>query len=343
MFTPFRLPEGGEDRAMNRCETLIVIAALVLALAAGGARAQELQLKEADLCKLIPVLRAAAADLGAAQAMSEREEASRTGFSGDPLEFFRGRAKVDLPQGVRYVPGCSRAASAKGPVAIFTFGRHIDCYERTWRDYWRGMKRGPDEKLPPEPNLSKSCRAEHEQTMKLLNDTQEVLEKRGFQFLSTGIGGYPIYLASPGQVFGMALELYNIYDRANAPDGHPFFIFIQNEEAREAALAACSDMPSGPIIVVRPGDRFFEKEPLETLDVALRKAGLSENEYDAMKVALFMARMDTKPEWFQAAEAAAANDPAAVRALAIRRANADLYRRLAAEFDPLLDALVPRQ
>jgi len=89
---------------MNRRKGLIGIAALAFVLAAGGARAQELQLKEADIRKLIPVLRAAAAGLGAAQAMSDRQDAARKSFSGDPLEFFRGRAKLDLPQGVRYVP-----------------------------------------------------------------------------------------------------------------------------------------------------------------------------------------------------------------------------------------------
>jgi hypothetical protein len=176
-----------------------------------------------------------------------------------------------------------------------------------------------------------------------LNDSQGVLEKRGFQFVSTGAGGFPIYLDSPGQVFRMDLELHNIYDRANPPEVHPLHLLIESEQARETALAACSDMPSGPIVVVRPGDRFFEKEPLDSLDVALRKAGLSEEEFDAMRMALFTARMDTNPETMRAAEAAAGNDQDALRALAIRRANADLYRRLAAEIDPLLDALFPKQ
>jgi len=328
---------------MNRRRLLIGIAVLASALVAAGARAQELALKETDIRKLIPLLRAEAANVRALQAAVDREEAARTGFSGDPLEFFRGRAKVDLPPGARYVPGCSHAASAKGPVAIFTFGRNIDCYERTRRDYWRGVKRGPDEKLPPAPNMSEPCRAEGDQTMKLLNETQEVLEKRGFQSPSAGPGGYPIYLVSPGQILGVALIPYNTYDRASPPATHPLFLLIENEDAREAALAACSDMPSGPIIEVRPGDRFFEEAPLDTLDVALRKAGLSEKEFDDFKAALFMASVDAKPEAFQAAEAAAGNDPAVLGALAIRRANADLYRRFAAELDPLLDALFRRQ
>jgi hypothetical protein len=315
-------------------------AGLFFAMASGGVDGQELQLKESDILKLIPVLRAAAADLGSAQAVLEREEAARTSFSGDPLQFFRNRAKFDLPQGVKYVAACSGAASVKGPVAIFTFGRSIDCYDRAWRDVWRGVKRGPDEKLPTEPTISPACRAEHEQTIKLLNDNQGVLEKRGYQFVSTGPGGFPIYLDSPGQVFRVDLELRNTYDRANPPDVHPLHNLIESEQEREKALVACSDMPSGPIVVVHPGDRFFEKEPLNALGVALRQAGLSQEQFEALKMSLFMARMDANPEMIQAA--AAESDPAALRALAIRRANANLYRKFAAELNPLLDALVPK-
>jgi len=101
---------------MTRRKGLIGVAALLLTVFAGGVRAQELQLKEADIHKLIPLLRAEAAGLSAGQAYVERQEAARTGFSGDPLEFFRNRAKLDLPQGARYVAGCARAASAGGPV-----------------------------------------------------------------------------------------------------------------------------------------------------------------------------------------------------------------------------------
>jgi len=329
---------------MNRHLVFISTAVIVLALAAGDTRAQELQLKEADIRKLIPLLRAQAAGFGAAQAMSDRQEAARTSFSGDPLEFFRSRAKVDIPQGARYVAGCSRAASiqtSRGPLAIFTFGRNIDCYNRTQRDHWRSVKRGPDEKLPPEPKISQDCYIEREQAEKFLDDVAKALQKSGLEAHPDGFGKIR-ELASGGGILEITLWPYNIYDRANLLDDHPLMV-IDNEGAREAAFAACSDMPSGPIMVVLASGRFFEKEPLDGLDAALRKAGLSEEEFEAFKMALFLARMDTKPEWFQAAEAAAGNDPAALRDLATRRANAELYRRLAAELDPLLDALVPKQ
>jgi hypothetical protein len=52
--------------------------------------------------------------------------------------------------------------------------------------------------------------------------------------------------------------------------------------------------------------------------------------------------MDTKPEWWEAAEAAAAKDPAAQRDLATRRHNLSLYRMFAAQLDPLLDAFERR-
>jgi len=328
---------------MNRHQSPIRVAALLFVLAAAGARAQELELKEADIRKLIPVLRAAASDLGAAKALYEREEAARTSFSGDPLELFRERAKLDLPPGLRYVPGCSRAASFRGPVAIFTFGRDIDCYDRAYRDVWRGVKRGPDEQLPAEPDISPACHAEHEKTVKLVGDTQRFLEERGFQFTGTGPGGQPLYLDSPDRLFRMVLERRNTYDKAEPPETHPFFRFIEDQGAREAALEVCSDMPSGPIVVATPGDRFFERKPLDTLAVALRKAGLSEERFQALQTALVLARLDAKPDILQAAQAEAGDDPAALRALAIRRANAELYRRFAAELDPLLDALVPKE
>jgi len=325
---------------MIRRQGLTGIATLLLAVFAGGVRAQELELKEADIHKLIPLLRAEAAGMSAGQAYVERQEAARTGFSGDPLEFFSGRAKVSLPQGARYVAGCSRAASAGGPVAIFTFGWGIDCYARAFRDWARTQKRGPDEKSQ-ELKIPQECHPERERTKKFLDGVQSGLEKSGCTVYSAGDTSRD--LISRDENFELALYAHNIYDRANPLDTHPLFLRIQNEAAREAAFAACSDMPSGPILVIRPGNRFFEKEPLGALDIALRKAGLSEKDYQALKEALLLARMDTQPEWFQAAEAAAGNDPAALRALSIRRGNANLYHKLAAELGPLLDALVPRQ
>ncbi len=315
----------------------IGVAVLALALVAEGVRAQELQLKAADIQKLLPVLRADAAQLGATQAYVERQEAARTSFSGDPLEFFRGRADVDLPEGARYVPGCSRAASAGGPVAIFTFGRTIDCYERMSRDYWGAVRRGPHEQLPPEALVPEECDREHQQTSKFLDDVRGGLEKRGYADLGDAYGS----LASADGIFEIALYPHNIYDRANPVNGHPFN-GIENAQAREAALVACSDMPSGPILVLFPRDRFFAEEGSDSLDAALRKAGLSKTDYEALKEALFLARMYTKPEWRQAAEAAAGDDPAGRQALSVQLANADLYRKFAAELDPLLDALVPK-
>jgi hypothetical protein len=330
---------------MSRRKGLIGIAALVLGVAAAVTSGQELrQLKESDIRKLIPVLRAEAAAMGAAQATFEREEAARSSFSGDPLEFLRSRAKLDLPEGARYVAGCSRAASVQtvgGPIAIFTFGRNIDCYERAWRDWKRTAKPGPDGNYPPEPKISQDCYIEHEQTQEFLKGVQAELEKRGFKFGYPGTIDEP-WLFSADGIFQIRLHLYNIYDRANRLDDHPL-LGIESEQAREAALAACSGMPSGPILIVSASERFFEKEPLDTLDIALQKAGLSKEEYNELKMALFMARMDTKPEWWEAAEAAAAGDPAAQRDLSTRRHNLNLYRMFAAQLDPLLDALSPQR
>jgi hypothetical protein len=318
---------------MNLRLNIIRIAGLILAFASGNVHGQELRLKEADILRLIPLLRAEAAGLRAAQGFSERQTAAQTDFPGDPLEFFNSRAKIALPQDARYMAGCSRSASAGGPVAIFTFGRNIDCYERTRRD---AFKDGPPK---TEPAISKECSLEREQTRKFMQGVKESMKKRGF-LESAGFCPDECLDSADG-LFRIFLTRHNIYDRANRLDDHPL-IRIENDEAREKAMAACSDMPSGPIIEVRPGDRFFEKEPVNTLETALHQAGLTATEYDAMKEALFLARMDMQPQWLKAAEAAADNDLAALQALTIRRGNADLYRKLAAELDPLLDALVPK-
>jgi hypothetical protein len=329
---------------MKLRQTIIHVAALALALAAGSAYGQELQLKEADIRKLIPLLRAQAAGLGAAQALFERETAARTSFSGDPLEFFHNRAKLNLIEGLRYVPGCSRSLNAIGPIAIFTFGRKIDCVEQKSLDYSRGLKRVPNETPPPLPPFSTACSAEHDAAIKLIDDTIGAFEKMGFQVSGRApLVGYPIYLSSKDEIFRIVLDLYNPYDRGNLSELNPIFILIENEEVRQKALAACSDMPSGPIVEVRPDSRFFEREPVDALDIALRKSGLKEEEFDAMRMALFTARIDTNPEMMRAAEALGGSDPDELRALAIRRSNADLYRKHAAELDPLLDALFPKQ
>lgn len=328
---------------MSRRKRLIGIVTLVLGLVASVTRGQELrQLKESDIRKAIPLLRAQAASLGVAQAMVDREAAARS-FSGDPLEFLRSRGKLDLPKEAKYVAGCSRAASVQtvgGPIAIFTFGRNIDCYERAMRDYKRTAKPGPDGNYPPEPKISQDCYIEHEQMEKFLDDMAAALQKLGYVAGPSG-SGIIRDLGSADGIFNIKLEVHNIYDRANRLDEQPLMV-IDSEQAREAALAACSSMPSGPILVVSPGERFFEKEPLDTFEVALQKSGLSAEEYDAIRTAIFMARMDTKPEWWEAAEYAAAKDPALQRQLATRRHNLSLYRMFASQLDPLLDALGQR-
>jgi hypothetical protein len=146
---------------MIRAPYRLGVAVLLLFLTGARASGQEIELKEADIHKLIPLLRAAASDLPAERGVVEREGAVRASFSGDPLELFCSRAKLELLPGPRYVPGCSQAASINGPAAIFTFGRDIDCYERAYREISRGVTPGSDKNLPAEPAISPACQAEH--------------------------------------------------------------------------------------------------------------------------------------------------------------------------------------
>jgi hypothetical protein len=321
-----------KEKTMELHGGRFTIAALILVMASGGIRAEERKLGEADIQKLIPVLRAEGAALAAGQTMADRMLAARSGISGDPLEYFRSRGKFDPLEGTRYVAPCSRAASAGGPVAIFTFGRNIDCYHRTWRDYARTRKGSPDTMPAP-------CRAEGESTIKFLRQVQGMLEKRGFEVVMESDSSRE--LASADRIFRILLYPYNIYDRANRLEDHPV-INIEDEKAREGALAACSNMPSGPILALFPGDAFFAGESSGGVEAALRKAGLKADEYEALKEALFLARVDVETSALQAFEAAAGNDPAERQALAVRRSNADLYRKRASELKPLLDMLIPR-
>lgn len=327
---------------MRPGKRLVGIAAFVLCFGVPSVSGQEtLKLKESDIRKVISILRAELADMGALQAMFDRQAAAQS-FSGDPLEFLRSRGKLDLPKEAKYVAGCSRMASVpevRGPIAIFTFGRNIDCYEKAWRDYWKKVKPGEQENLPSQPRISQDCYIEHEQTNKFLDDVATALQKLGFEAHPDG-HGIVRELSSADGIFIIKLETHNTYDRANRLDDHP--LLVMDEQAREAALAACSDIPSGPILVVFPGERFFEKEPLNTREVALQKSGLREKEYEDIKTALLMARLDTKPEWWEAFEATAAGNAAAHQDLATRRHNLSLYRMFATELDPLLDALERR-
>jgi len=312
-------------------------AALILVLVAGGLHAGERQLNDADLQKLESVLQAEAAMLTEGQASSQRKEEARSGFSGDPLEFLRRRTRVDVPEGAKYEPRCSAAASAAGPLAIFTFGRHIDCYHRAWRDWARTAKRGPDEDLQA-PAVSPDCGRDGERTLTFLKALGEKLQKKGYTVQEEGSR----QLVRADGNLTIVLEPYNRYDRAESAHTHPLNA-IESAQAREAALTACSSIPSGPIIVIHPGENYFMTGTTSTgLDAALKKAGLSENDYEVLKEALFLARMDVEMGTLQAAEAAAGGDPDMRRALAVRRANANLYRKHAVQLGPLLDALVPQ-
>lgn len=317
-------------------EKFIVVAMLLLAICAGRVQGEEFQLKEADIQRIIPVLRAEAADLNSMQAVAEREGAARTNFSGDPLDFLRSRAEFELPREANYAAACSSAASVNGPIAIFTFGREIDCYNRTWRDWKRTAVRGPEENLQA-PAISAECNAEGKQTRKFLDGIRTELEKMGYKIMS-GIS-LECYESSDGRLM-ICLEPDNIYDRAHSTETHPLSV-IEGEQAREKALTFCSDMSSGPILILKPGENFYLDEPIDSLDAALRKAGMSEEEYSNMKMSLMMARMLMENEQMLAAYESLAGNEQEQSDLKIQLANMNLYQKHAAELSPLLDAIVP--
>jgi hypothetical protein len=71
-------------------------------------------------------------------------------------------------------------------------------------------------------------------------------------------------------------------------------VLPDDPERRAAVLAACSDMPSGPIPSVYPAGDFFRIEPVVGLEAAMRKSDLKEEESDAIMAALALARIDAK-------------------------------------------------
>jgi hypothetical protein len=320
---------AGSDRTV--AGSAVVLAALVLATAA---RAEERRLTDADVRKALPILRAEGAALAGAQAAFDREAAPRTSFTGDPLEWLKKRARIALPKGAVYQARCSRAASgAGGPVAIFTFGRAIDCYHRTWREGFRSKRN-------PEADMTEACRAEGEGTTRFLDGVQASLLGRGFVADEEG----PAFrkLSSGDGKLRAVLHPHNVFDRANRPDDHPLVLGIEGKDARESALAACSAVDSGPLLEIRAagGPAGIGEGAVAE---ALRQAGLDAREWEALKEAMLLARVDVEQGVLAAEEAAAAALEGGERppALEVRRSNADMYRRHAAALAPLFDALTP--
>jgi hypothetical protein len=315
---------AGSGRAVARVAA-VAFAAVVLATAA---RAEERRLTDADVRKALPVLRAEKAALAGAQAAFDREAAPPTSFSGDPLDRLRKRARVALPEGAVHQARCSRAASAAGgPVALFTFGRSIDCYHRAWRDAFRSDRN-------PEADMTEACRAEGDATMRFLDGVQAALVGKGFAAEEEG----PAFrrLSSADGTLRAVLRPHNVYDRANRPDDHPLVLGIEGKNARESALAACSAVESGPLLEIRAAGGAPVAGGDAVAD-ALRQAGLDAPAWEALKEALILARLDVERGVLAAEEAAGGE----LRAPEVRRANADVYRRHAAALAPLLDALAP--
>jgi hypothetical protein len=224
-------------------------------------------------------------------------------------------------------------------VAIFTVGRNIDCYHRAWRDWARTTKRGPEETLQA-PAISQACGSEGERTLKFLETIREKLQNKGFTVLAWGEENR--FLVRAEGNLTIDLQPYNRYDRAESVNTHPLNA-IESEQARETAVTACSAIPSGPIMVMRPGEHsFITGTGPKSLDAALKAAGLSEKDYEALKEALFLARMDAEMGTLQAVQAAAGGDPEMRRVFAVRQADANLYRKHAVQLGPLLDALIPQ-
>jgi hypothetical protein len=310
----------------------LAVPAALLALAATAARAGEHRLTEADLCRAIPVLRAEGAVAAGAQALAADALGARERFSGDPLEWLRRRARVDLPAAAAYQARCSRAASVEGgPVALFTFGRRIDCVRRAWRD-------APRTQRNPEADMTDACRAEGARTDRFLDGLQAALAAKGYTVDEEG-DAYR-RLSSPGGGLQAVLHPHNVYDRANRPEDHPLLLRLEAGAARDEALAACSAIDSGPLLELRAGDGAAGP-PADAVAAALRAAGLEAERYEAIKEALFLARADVEQGLLALEAQVAALQGGDARRLETRRANADLYLKRAADLSPLLDGLVP--
>jgi len=363
--------------AVNRCwngRTLRLLIFLLLSCllhASAGAQLLTPKLSENEVRSVIPILKAEIAGYGQLEKGMETERAARQAlFEGiksgriDPLAWLKQRSKhVVVPPGAVYEPACSRAASIIGwdspgrqdpevanvlpppvhPRAIFTLGKEIPAVNK----HLLGKNITDESYQRFRENPINMDHPSYKETRSTLGKVLAFYIDEGFS-ADFSLGGNTVNFYprdAEGEIAGTVWDAQiDLLDPMN-PD------VVKN----------CRSHPLGPSIEIKAGEKLMEKAlksaetKVGTDDVkiksALQKAGITEDRYGEIKMALIAARTGsespeeeepaaldfkpTTPEEKQAAEAIEMMK----KEIRAKKNNIQLYKRYKAELDPILDAL----
>ena len=319
----------------------------MLTAALGWGQMTVKRLTDADVKRMIPVMKAEAAQTQATlnQVGQELEQAKKRGEEHeqrikdleagklDPLAYLKQKSKyTHVPPSVVYKPKLSRLESlwAYGdPIAVFSYGINSEAA--------RNLALGGEAAAVQYVNFGDIYKGPDGQKIKAAEDEfKSFYTAKGFTNLHfTKIPGWEC--VSPDGGAAAWFVFYNKYSGAKDVES----------------------IPDGPILLFGLIDSFStDEQPLPkdrsvpmSKEQALRRAGMSEEEYGEYVGALIMARND-------AADPSAVDpantgldfegpvDPETAKALEemkvffeLRRQNALIYKRYAAVVDPLLAAM----
>ncbi len=319
-------------RGVRAAAFSLVFAIVVAPLAA---QYYDRPLTEQDLQRALPVLRAdkAGTERLARQA-AEREALERARASGrqqavaligagtDPLEWLRKlTSNAATPSTARYQAECSRALTASSgvPSAVFTFGIAAPA---SWLAVWKARDAnipiGDRSQAAAAPGAQRpgAPRAEA-----VAQQTRAFYSSHEFEYEGEP-APFEWRFLGPDRLVSATVMGVNVLGRVDP----------------------CRALPSGPMVVLKAEGQAFAKGPAQPgaarnreLEDALDKAGISESEYLNLKLQLLAARADAQvPSRLNDAPPAGAGQQ---KTLAIRRENAEFYRRHQAVLEPLLAAL----
>lgn len=273
---------------------------------------------ETDVPRLLAVLKAEGAGLHRLD--TEGAAAPRFKYQDvDPLEWLkRNSTYVAVPPGAVYEPECSRFASAQnaGFVAVFSY--------RVKASEYAGALVNGDERAALELSLPSASTAARRKTDSIANSAREFYRRRKFH----------------GSDAARRLLVF----RYLSPDNS---VWVEFYQANAFLPDGCRSMATGPMLMLTAGvpssmAPVNESAPAPPFDfaAALRKAGMRESEYQGLRIALLMARSDAQDPSVLQQLADPDASPAVKRQIAIRQQNAEMYRKHADEFGPVLDSLL---
>lgn len=319
---------------MRQTVICCLLVCLGIAVAPLVAQYYERPLTEQDLQRALPVLQADKAGterlarqaaeseaLEQVRANARRQAVAQVAAGTDPLEWLTKLTdNATAPSTALYQEACSRAftASAAVPSAVLTFGIAAS---PAWLAVWKAR----DQSLPiqerGQTEASRPSRPSAPRPELVAQQARAFYASREFQYEGE-LAPFEWRFLAPDRLVSATVLGVNVLGR----------------------VAACAQLPTGPMVMVKAEGRAFGKAPTppgpstnQELADALDKAGFSEPQYLNLKLQLLAARADAAdPSRLNKAAAATEEQQ---QALAIRRQNVEFYRRHQALLEPLLAGL----